>query len=337
VWDTTPVWQGTERVSKGLGTHSRNDYGEDVPPREKKASASTIRYVDRRTGEIAEEIVLGEPFVRFVYERMPGRALRRAFLTRPMVSKAYGRYQSHPVSRRSIAKVVKNLAIDMDEYEVPSEGFAHFNDFFTRKLRPGKRPVESDPDRLVSPADGRTFAYVDVQGDTMVPAKGRQVSIRELLKSDEEAKNFAHGTVLIVRLCPSDYHRFHFPCDGTAGPSKTLAGPLESVNPHALARGKAILDRNQRDVTYLESPRFGRIAYLEIGAMMVGTVVQTYRPGQVKAGDEKGYFQFGGSTVILVLQPGAIRVDDDLVENTRNGLETLLRMGEGIATSARPR
>ena len=302
-----------------------------MPRRASRPDPFTIHYVDRRTGELCEEVVLGGAFVRYVYERALGRALRRTILTRPLFSKAYGKYQSTRLSKRAIPGVVRSLSIDLSEYVVPEGGFLHFNDFFTRRLRPGMRPVETDASRLVSPADGRTFAYTDVDGDTLVPAKGRHVSIRELLKSDEDAQRFAHGTVIIVRLCPSDYHRFHFPCAGVAGPSRTIAGPLESVNPGALARGRAILDRNQRDVTYIDSPTFGRVAYLEIGAMCVGSIVQTFQPGAVKPGDEKGYFQFGGSTVILVIEPGRIDVDDDLVQNTKRGTETLLRMGEGIA------
>lgn len=293
-----------------------------------------IRFVDRPTGELREEVVLGEGFVRWVYERAFGRALRRAVLTRPAFSKAYGVWQSSRFSRRAIAGVVRDLSIDMNEYEVPPEGFQHFNDFFTRKLRPGARPIEADPRRVVSPADGRTFAYVDVQGDTLLPAKGRRVSLKDLLGDEVEARRFASGTVVIVRLCPSDYHRFHFPCAGEATGSRTIAGPLESVNPHALARGRAILDRNQRDVSYIDSAAFGRVAYLEIGAMCVGSIVQSYRAGKVAAGDEKGYFQFGGSTVILVFEPGRVTVDRDLVDNTRRGYETFLRMGEGIATAS---
>ena len=296
---------------------------------------SIVRFVDRRSGEVREEVVLGEAFVRYVYERALGRALRRTILTRPLFSKAYGRWQSSRFSRRSIAPVVRDLAIDMEDYETPPGGFVHFNDFFTRKLRPGARPIDPDPRRLVSPADGRTFAYVDVRGDTLLPAKGRHVSLRDLLRDETEARRFAHGTVLIVRLCPSDYHRFHFPCAGVSGRSRTLAGPLESVNPRALERGRAILDTNQRDVTYVDSPTFGRVAYLEIGAMCVGSIVQSYCPGPIDAGAEKGYFQFGGSTVILVLEPGRVAIDADLVESTRRGLETLVHMGEGIASVAR--
>lgn len=303
-----------------------------MPLRSRNASDPfTIHYVDRRSGELRTEVVLGAAFVRYVYERLPGRALRRAILTRPAFSKVYGRYQSSRISTRAIGNTVRTLSIDMDDYVVPEGGFASFNDFFTRRLRDGARPVEQAANRLVSPADGRVFAYTDVRGDTFIPAKGRHVSIANLLGDDHEASRFAHGTVVIVRLCPSDYHRFHFPCDGVASAPRTIAGPLESVNPGALAKGRPILDKNQRDVTYIDSPTFGRVAYLEIGAMCVGGIIHTYQPGPIKKGDEKGYFQFGGSTVVLVFEPGRVVIDDDLVTNTSKGLETFLHMGEAIA------
>ncbi|MCS6898708.1 MAG: archaetidylserine decarboxylase [Myxococcales bacterium] len=302
-------------------------------PFRRSPAPAPIQYIDRRTGELRTEVVLGEALVRFVYERIFGRLLRRAVLTRPGFSKLYGRYQSSPLSRRALADTIRKLAINMNEYEVPPGGFRHFNDFFTRRLRPGARPIDPDPRRIVSPADGRTFVYTKVQGDTLLPAKGRSLSLRALLGGDEVARPFRDGVVFIVRLCPSDYHRFHFPCAGQASAPRTLAGPLESVNPWALARGRPILDTNQRDLTLLDSPTFGRIACLEIGAMCVGSIVQTFRAGPVSAGEEKGYFQFGGSTVVLVFEPARIVVDEDLVANTRKGLETFLRMGEGVASA----
>jgi phosphatidylserine decarboxylase len=307
-----------------------------VPRSSGREIPSPIQYLDRRTGEVRDEVVLGEGFVRWVYESALGGLLRRSMLTRLAPSKAYGMWQSSSFSKRAIPGVVKQLSIDMEECIVPDGGFTSFNDFFTRRLKPAARPVVADPRRLASPADGRTFAYVDVQGDTLLPAKGHKVSLRDLLADDAEAARFAGGTVIIVRLCPADYHRFHFPCAGVATPSRTIAGPLESVSPIALTRGHAILDNNKRDVAYIDSPEFGRVAYLEIGAMFVGSIVQTYRPGPVAAGDEKGCFEFGGSTVILVLEPGRVKVDADLVDSTRAGREVLLRMGEGIATAAKP-
>jgi phosphatidylserine decarboxylase len=295
---------------------------------------SAIRYIDRSTGELRTEVVLGEGFVRFVYDRTAGRALRRGLLIRPSFSKVYGAYQSSRRSARDIERVVRQLSIDMSDYVVPEGGYRSFNDFFTRRLKPGARPLDTAPGRVVSPADGRLFAYTDIEGDSAIPAKGHRLSLRSLLGSDDEARRFQDGVLLVVRLCPSDYHRFHFPCGGMAGTPKTLGGPLESVNPWALAKGRPILDTNQRDLTLIESPQIGRVAYLEIGAMCVGSIVHTFLPGPITPGQEKGLFQFGGSTVILVFEKGRVKIDADLVENTRRGVETFVRMGEGIGSRA---
>jgi len=295
----------------------------DSPP-------ASLHYIDRRDGSLQTEVVLGDAMVRYVYGRLAGRLLRRSILTRPWFSKAYGQWQSSGASRPAISKVIRDLCIAMDDFEVPAEGFASFNDFFTRHLRPGARCIDPDAKRLVAPADGRALVFSPLAGDTLLPVKGRSISLTRLLGSAAEAQRFAGGSAVIVRLCPSDYHRYHFPCAGTASSSHTLPGPLESVNPVALARGRAILDHNQRDRTWIDSEHLGRVAYVEVGALCVGKIVQTFVPGPVKAGLEKGYFAFGGSTVILVCEPGRVRFDEDLLTTTQRGYETLVRMGEGI-------
>ncbi|MFO0660051.1 MAG: phosphatidylserine decarboxylase [Polyangiaceae bacterium] len=297
-------------------------------------SSSPIQFVDRRSGEVRTEVVLGESFVKLVYEQPIGRLLRRAVLTHPAFSKLYGAYQDSSLSRGAIDKTISTLSIDMNDYEVPAGGFVSFNDFFTRRLKPGARPITNDASRMASPADARVFAYQGVKSSAVYPVKGHPLLLSELLKSAVEGERYEGGSVVVLRLCPSDYHRFHFPCDGEATVARTIAGPLESVNPWALTKGKPILDTNLRDLTYIDSPLFGRVAYVEVGAMCVGSIVHTYKPGHVGKGDEKGFFQFGGSTVILALE-SHVKLDADLVENTNRGLETYVRMGDAIATATR--
>ena len=303
--------------------------------RSRPTENAPLHYVDRRDGSLQTETVLGDQLVRYVYGHAFGRALRRSLLTHRWFSQAYGLWQGSGRSRPAIGRVVRDLAISLDDFVVPPAGFSSFNDFFIRKLRPGARPVDGDPHRLVAPADGRLYVFPRLQGDTLLPVKGRHISLTRLLGSADEAARFASGTALIVRLCPSDYHRFHFPSSGVAHAAQTLPGPLESVNPYALARGRAIIDHNQRDVTYVDTDAFGRLAYVEVGALCVGRIVQTFRPGPVTAGQEKGYFCFGGSTVVLVFEPNRLTIDDDLCQTTARSLETLVRMGEGIGNSWR--
>jgi phosphatidylserine decarboxylase len=139
--------------------------------------------------------------------------------------------------------------------------------------------------------------------------------------------------MVIARLCPVDYHRFHFPCDGLADTPQLINGPLYSVNPIALQRRFAILSENKRVITEIESELFGTVLFVEIGATAVGTIKQTFRPNQVVyKGQEKGYFEFGGSCIVLLFEENRIVFDADLVANTKQGFETLVKFGESLGT-----
>lgn len=214
--------------------------------------------------------------------------------------------------------------VDSSEFE--KKKFESFNDFFTRRLKKESRPISQDPSKLALPADGRYLAYPKIEH---IYAKGQQFSVEGLLGDPLLAKRYVDGSMVIVRLCPVDYHRFHFPCDGMPSAARLIAGPLFSVNPLALRKRLSILWENKRMVTELDTERFGKIAYVEIGATNVGSIRQTYIPNRsILKGDEKGYFEFGGSCLILLFEPGKVLLSGDLVENTRKGFETLGKVGE---------
>ena len=200
------------------------------------------------------------------------------------------------------------------------------------------RPI-ADGDRVaVFPADGRhlVFPNVDLAGGFYV--KGRKFTLLELFDEDQEqeeywplAKKYAGGSMVISRLCPVDYHRFHFPLAGIPGEPRLLNGPLYSVSPIALRRNISYLVQNKRILTELESPVFGSVACFEVGATNVGTIVHTFVAGRpVAKGEEKGLFKFGGSCAITLFQPGRIRFDSDLVEQSRQCVETYARMGDRL-------
>jgi len=165
-------------------------------------------------------------------------------------------------------------------------------------------------------------------------AKGQRFDLKSFLGDDGLAQEFAGGSLLISRLCPVDYHRFHFPVGGQAGEARLINGFLYSVSPIALRQNLAYLWENKRMVTLVESPLFGRVAVCEIGATMVGSIVQTYLSGRpVAKGEEKGLFKFGGSCVVTIFQPGKIRFDADLVKQSAVGLEVYARMGESLGVA----
>lgn len=281
---------------------------------------------DRATGRLFAERVFGEGQLGFLYGTRRGRALLRLIATRSF-SALYGLGARSGRSRARIAGFVESLGIDPSEAERPLAEYRTLDEFFTRRLRPGARPVDEDPDHLVSPADGRALAWEALP--ERIEVKGSRADLARLLGDRELARRYAGGAGLLVRLAPADYHRFHFPDAGVAGPPRTLGGPLHSVHPIALAAGAPSL-LNRRVVTRLESRGFGPVLLVEVGALVVGTIVQTHAPGPVARGQEKGTFRFGGSTVIALLEPGRVRWDEDLLASTREGVETLVRMGTRV-------
>jgi len=237
-----------------------------------------------------------------------------------------------PVSRSRVPCFIERYGVDWSEFDESPGEFASFNDFFARKLKPGARPIDARENVVVLPADGRHLAIADatVGGDFFV--KGVRFDVAVLLGDAELAARFAKGSVLISRLCPLDYHRFHFPCDGAPGEARLINGPLFSVNPIALKKRPTILWENKRCLTVLKTPNIGDVLLLEIGATCVGSVVQTYDPGKpVCKGDEKGCFRFGGSSLVTIFEPGRVRFADDLLEHSAAGREVYAKMGEAAA------
>jgi phosphatidylserine decarboxylase len=187
----------------------------------------------------------------------------------------------------------------------------------------------------VLPADGRHLAFQTIDATEGFYAKGQRFDLKAFLGDEQLAREFAGGSILISRLCPVDYHRFHFPVSGTPGESRLINGWLYSVSPVALRRNLGYLWENKRMVTIVESPQFGRVVMAEIGATMVGSIVQTFVPGRAVAkGEEKGLFKFGGSCVVTLFRPGRIKLDADLVKHSAGGMEVYARMGERLGTAA---
>lgn len=291
-----------------------------------------ITYFNRHTGAIETEAVYGEGFLRFVYENPLGALPLNALVKRGFFSRWYGWRMDRAASRERVSSFIERYGVDWSEFEKSPGEFASFNEFFARKLKPGARPVDPRPDAVVFPADGRHLALADasVGGDFFV--KGVPFDVSALLGDAALGARFANGSVLISRLCPLDYHRFHFPCDGTPGAPRLINGPLYSVSPLALRRRPTILWENKRFITVLKTVTLGDVLLLEIGATCVGSVTQTFQPGQpVRKGDEKGFFRFGGSSFITIFEPGRVRVADDLLGHSAAGREVYAKMGEAAA------
>ncbi|MBE2285533.1 MAG: phosphatidylserine decarboxylase [Prosthecobacter sp.] len=294
--------------------------------------AEPITFFNRLTGRIETEAVYGEGFLRFTYESPLGTLPLNALVKRAFFSQWYGRRMDDPASRAKIAPFLATYGLDTAEFADPPDSFRTFNEFFYRKLKPQARPIATGTGDIVFPADGRHLVLPDIAacGDFFV--KGTRFDLPALLNEPETARRFANGSMLISRLCPVDYHRFHFPCDGTPGRSRLINGPLYSVSPIALRKRPSILWENKREITVLRTPDLGDVLLLEIGATCVGSIVQTFAPdAPIRKGAEKGCFRFGGSCCITIFEPGRIRFADDLIEHSHAGREVYARMGDVCA------
>ncbi len=291
-----------------------------------------IYYIDRKTGERTKEIVAGDQYLKWMYETSVGNSLLQLIVRKKMFSSIYGKLQDLSFSKRKIFKFVNELNIQMDEAEKEDIlEYENFNDFFARKLKKTTRPICNEYGSLISPADGRVLAYENIDIEAVIQVKGSIYRLCELFQDNKLAQEYDKGTCVVIRLCPSDYHRFHFPDSGVVSYSKEIKGNYFSVNPIALKKIGEIYCQNKREITLFNSDNFNEMVLMEVGATCVGSIIQTYKEGtRVEKGDEKGYFKFGGSTVIMFLKKDIVKIDEDIIKNTENGIETKVNMGERI-------
>lgn len=294
------------------------------------ADREPIIIVDRKSGEEFEEVVLGEKYIRWAYQDSSSSLIEKLLFRSSLISRLMGAYYDSSLSKGKIAPTIAELGIDESEFTDPTDSYKSFNDFFIRPLKPEARPWSREEGKIVSPADGRVLVFPELDEDVFVPVKGYPFSIHSMLPGLSE--RFVGGALAIVRLCPADYHRYHFPCDGTISDHIQIEGALHSVNPIALGAGPDVFGDNKREITLIDTDEAGQLAYIEVGAFGVGAIVNSKHSGRVAMMEEKGYFKFGGSTVVLVFEPGKIAFSPDLIANSANGKETLIKVGEELAS-----
>lgn len=290
---------------------------------------SPITFIDRSTGAHITETPPGEGFLRFLYHNPFGKLALEALVKRKFLSSWYGRRMSAEKSARSISSFVETHGIDMSEAVHPIDSFASFNDFFYRKLKPEARPIG---DGFVSPADGKLIAFQQINDLTDFYVKGEPFTVESFLRNASLAKQYEGGSMIIVRLAPNDYHRYHFPASGVAAKSVLINGDYLSVSPYAVRGNFArVFCQNKREYTVLETASYGPVVISPVGATMVGSIHRSYEAGSsISKGDEMGYFSFGGSSLLLLIPEGKLTIDQDLIEHTRQGKETFVKMGETI-------
>ena len=263
--------------------------------------------------------------LRFLYRTVLGR-LSLKLLCMRRFSRLCGRFLDSPASKPLIRPFVRRHGIDLSEYT--SEGFKSFNDFFSRKIKEDRRPVASDPSALIAPCDGLLSVY-RISEDTVIPVKQSRYTISSLLGGDSVSENYRNGICLVFRLCVNHYHRYCYIDSGVKGKNVFLPGKLHTVRPIALEE-LPVFTQNCREYTVIKTENFGDIVQMEIGAMLVGKIKNYHGSGNVRRGEEKGMFLYGGSTVIILLEESRAHLPEELYQATEKQIETPVKMGQWI-------
>lgn len=267
--------------------------------------------------------------LRVLYETTGGRMFL-GILTAPLLSKIAGAFMDSFLSKPLIKPFIRRSGIDMSQFE--ERDFRSYNDFFTRKVKPEKRPLDLEPKHLISPCDSKLTVY-HIDRRSIFRIKGSHYRISDILHNKFMSDRFSGGLCLIFRLEVDDYHRYCYIDDGLKTENTFIKGELHTVNPVALGRYN-VYKRNSREYTLIHTDNFGDVVQVEVGAMMVGRICNHHGAASVKRGQEKGKFEFGGSTIVMLLEKGAAEIDHDIMKNSSEGIETVVKYGEKIGIAA---
>ncbi|MFA6119507.1 MAG: archaetidylserine decarboxylase [Parachlamydiales bacterium] len=293
-----------------------------------------ITLYDKNKKLKVEEKVYFKNTLEFLYN---GSFLSRFFVNSisrfSFFSKFIGFINNLKISKYKIKSFIEHFQIDEKEFEKKTSDFRSFNDFFIRKLNKNARSIDPDENVLVFPCDGRFLAIPNINDFDFFEVKNQRFNIFEFLNDKNLADQYKNGSMLLCRLAPQDYHRFYFPSDCIPSESKLINGHLYSVNPIALKKNIKILSQNKRMITTLKTKNFSDVLYIEIGATNVGSINQSFFPNtEYKKGEEKGYFSLGGSSIVLLFKKDTIVFDQDLVEMSKERIETLAHLGLRFAS-----
>jgi phosphatidylserine decarboxylase len=288
---------------------------------------------NRRTGKIEHENTYKQKGLKFLYHNPVGKVITSGLLSQRYMSALYGAHMKSPRSKSFIEPFIEQYKIDVSEIKRPLDSFRSFNDFFIRELVDGARVIDQEPSHLISPADSRLLVF-NMASDHEIPVKGYWYSLLQLVKDKNIAKKYADGWCFVYRLAPPDYHRYCYIDNGNQEKVKRLRGVLNSVHPIALKSKKSLLSKNYRELTVLHTENFGDVIHIEVGALLVGKVIQRDREvHSFRKGEEKGWFEYGGSTVIQLFTKDAIKPDDDIMKYSGKRIETLVKVGEKTGVS----
>ena len=284
-----------------------------------------MKIYDRRTKEYEEITQYGQEKLKFLYGNVFGRVLLKIVVS-PAVSRLYGALNDRKSSAGKIPGFIEENHIRMEDFE--DREYVSFNDFFTRKLRDGARKIEGNKDILISPADAKLLVY-KIDEDLQINVKGRTYSVDEILADDKYSEEYSGGICLVYRLCMDDLHRYCFIDNGRLKARRTIRGKLHTVS--SLSKDHKIYKENFRVINVMDTENFGRVIHIEVGALLVGKIVN-HNIRSFSKGDEKGYFEPGGSTIIQFFKKNTVKIDEDIMVHSAEGIETKVLYGEGVGT-----
>ena len=285
-----------------------------------------IRISDRQ-GHISEEDSFQDRLLEKLYGSTAGRILLKPLVS-PVISDAAAKILDSRLSALAVAPFIRAKKIKMSEYE--EKKYLSYNDFFTRRIREGARNIDQESDHFISPCDCRVSVF-SITGKGRVKIKHTSYTAEELLRNASLAGRFQEGYLWVFRLCVDDYHHYIYIDEGKESKIVRIPGILHTVNP-AANDVYPIYKENTREYSLLHSVHFGTVLMMEVGAMLVGRIENRPLCDRVYRGQEKGNFAFGGSTVILMTQPGRVIPDGDILSNSEKGIETRVLMGEKVGT-----
>jgi len=308
-------------------------------------SKGEIEVLERGSGLILKENI--PKYIEMALKSMFAKGVKRIttshyadqLMTRLSIKQ--GKQYDDEKSAKDIPGFVKLHNLDVNEIEKPLSEYKTFNEFFSRALKTSSRPVSDpeDPRVFVSPADCRLTVFPEMLDATKLWIKGENFTIENLLgpRAPDLAARYVSGSLTICRLAPQDYHRWHWPVNGKVTKITHIAGNLLTVNPIAINRQVDVYTTNKRCIIEVETADYGTVLMIAVGATMVGSIILLCEEGSTgKKGEQQGYFAFGGSTVLVLFERGAVRFDDDLVKNSKRPLETLVKCNTHLGKALRP-
>ncbi|KKP24288.1 MAG: Phosphatidylserine decarboxylase proenzyme [candidate division TM6 bacterium GW2011_GWF2_28_16] len=292
-----------------------------------KNKNNKVYYYNLENKLVCEKIE-AEGFLNFLYFNKLGNLMRPIFIIN-FISKLMGAYQDSFISKYKIKSFIKKYNINTSEFLKNISEFSSFNDFFVRELSSGARLIDQNKNNIISPADSKFFIIPDISQDVAFFVKNKKFNLEKFLNDKVLAQKYQNGSLLIFRLAPPDYHRYHFSCDSIPEAPVKINGILESVNSLVYKSGVQPLTENERVLIKLNTQNFGDILFIPVGAMFVGKIINTFIPEkQYIKGQEMGYFKFGGSTIVMLFEKDKIKIQNKFLENSQNGFETQVKMGQ---------